>query len=407
MTKYNKLMSAFRTKSSDLEDEFVQRVIKEKGTFLDVGCGYGGPGNNTLVLEEEGWKGTMADSNQQMMQHNSTLRKCRLCVADLTKVNWFELLSIPQNQELTIDYISFSSSDNVLEIVRNFPWNKIRFRVLTIKHDEVNNGPVIKEEIRRILAKSGYLMVAGDVCYDFCYKPFADWWVDPVSVPVENYLKYVSYGVRGIEVLYKEKRPSGQKYITRSADLQDEFALRLLGPKGRFLDIGCGHGLWGNNSIVLEEAGWNGIMIDLDMEAWKWNQANRRAKSVCDDVTNCDWNTIIGKKPEETVTIDFISFDVDDATVPAVQHFPWSTVRFRVMTIEHDAYRVGPATRAVIRDTLAKHGYMLLAGDVCADIVNKPYEDWYIDPLKVDPSVFLQYASTGLRAAEVIYTPKI
>jgi hypothetical protein len=148
-------------------------------------------------------------------------------------------------------------------------------------------------------------------------------------------------------------------------------------------------------------------MIDLDMEAWKWNQANRRAKSVCDDVTNCDWNTIIGKKPEETVTIDFISFDVDDATVPAVQHFPWSTVRFRVMTIEHDAYRVGPATRAVIRDTLAKHGYMLLAGDVCADIVNKPYEDWYIDPLKVDPSVFLQYASTGLRAAEVIYTPKI
>jgi SAM-dependent methyltransferase len=165
-------MSAFRTKASNLEDEFVQRVINKKGTFLDIGCGYGGPGNNTLVLEEEGWTGTLIDSNQPMMEHNATLRKCRLCVANLPNVNWFELLGIPQNQELTIDYISISSSDNILEIVRNFPWNKIWFRTLTLKHDEVNNGPAIKEETRRILAQNRYLMVAGDVCYDFCYKRF-------------------------------------------------------------------------------------------------------------------------------------------------------------------------------------------------------------------------------------------
>ena len=147
-------------------------------------------------------------------------------------------------------------------------------------------------------------------------------------------------------------------------------------------------------------------MIDLDIDAWKWNQANRKAKSFCDDVTTCDWNVILGKKPDEKILIDFISFDVDDATVPALNHFPWSTVRFRLMTIEHDFYRVGPATRTAIREKMSQHGYILLAGDVCADFLYQPYEDWYIDPNTISPMDFLPYVSNGLRAAEVIYTPR-
>jgi hypothetical protein len=55
---------------------------------------------------------------------------------------------------------------------------------------------------------------------------------------------------------------------------------------------------------------------------------------------------------------------------------------------------------------MSKHGYILLAGDVCADFIYQPYEDWFIDPTTISPMDFLPFVSNGLRAAEVIYTPR-
>lgn len=405
------IMRQIKTTSADHEDEFAYRLLTDsdegfKGTFLDVACGNGRHSNNTFTFEEAGWKGTLVDSRREVMEHNTRIRKSRLCVANPVSVNWHELLQKKAEDILVIDYISFNMDENILEAVKNFPWSTIRFRVLTLKHNEFMNGPAVKEATRRILAEAGYFLLAGDICNDSLYQPFADWYVDPKTVSPTVFMKYANYGVRGIEVIYKQKKPLTQKFVTRSADLQDEFALRLLGNKGRFLDIGCGHGIWGNNTLTLEQLGWDGVMIDLDLDAWKWNQVNRKAKSFCDDVTACDWNKILGKKPDEKILFDFISFDVDDATVPALNHFPWATVRFRLMTIEHDFYRVGPATRAAIREKMSQHGYILLAGDVCADFIYQPYEDWYIDPSTISPMEFLPYVSNGLRAAEVIYTPR-
>jgi len=401
-------MAKFKTTSSDHEDEFVHRLLTEenptfKGTFLDIGCGNGRHSNNTYTLEEAGWTGVLVDEHKEYADHNAKFRKNRCVSANLSTADWADLLGIDTESVITADYISFRSQ----EAFRNFPWSTIRFRVMTLKHNSAEKGPAYRDETRRELLKRGYLLLAGDVCYDFCYQPFEDWYIDPAKVPASSYVKYMSNGVRGIDVIYKEKVPTGQKYITVSADLQDEFVHRLLGPKGRFLDIGCGHGIHGNNTFVLEKSGWTGEMIDLDKTAYEWNKVNRKCRSFCDDVTTCDWNAIIQKKPDEIVTYDYISFDVDEATIPAVKHFPWSTVRFRVITIEHDAYRVGNETRALIRETMAANGYMLLAADVCADFLYQPYEDWYIDPTLIDSDVYMPFISEGLRAAEVIYRPKL
>lgn len=386
-------MRQTKTTSENHEDEFAHRLLTDstpsfKGTFLDIGCGHGRHGSNTFTLEEAGWSGWMLDTNKDLMMLNSRFRKCKTFYVDNYTISWADV--IPS----TVDYISCRDPS----AVKAFPWHTIRFRVLTIIHGEH------KEEFRRLMAEQKYVLLAADVCNDFGYQPFADWFVDPATVEASVLRKYMNSGVRGIEVVYKPK--STGKYLSFSADLQDEFVARILGNKGTFLDVGCGHGFDGNNTLALEKLGWDGAMVDFNKENYEWNKVNRKAKSFCEDVTTCDWNSIVGKKPDDVVTYDYISFDVDDATVPAVQHFPWSTVRFRLMTIEHDAYRVGGATRQIIRDIMAKHGYMLLAADVCADFNYEPYEDWFVDPKTVDVNVYAPYISSSVRAAEVIYSPR-
>ena len=81
--------------------------------------------------------------------------------------------------------------------------------------------------------------------------------------------------------------------------------------------------------------------------------------------------------------VDYLSFDVDDATVPAVSFFPWDRIRAKLITIEHDRYRVGDTTRNYIRHVLPSYGYTLACEDVMVDPLNDgnlvEYEDWWVD----------------------------
>ena len=45
---------------------------------------------------------------------------------------------------------------------------------------------------------------------------------------------------------------------------QDEFVHSLIGDKGFFLDIGCGHPEKGSNSKFLEQLGWKGLLFDIE-----------------------------------------------------------------------------------------------------------------------------------------------
>jgi hypothetical protein len=189
-------------------------------------------------------------------------------------------------------------------------------------------------------------------------------------------------------------------FPTTSSDLQDNFALAILPGKNTFLDIGCGHGRHGSNTFVLEKLGWTGLLVDIDRDLIELNKSFRTSPCIAADVTTCDWSKILDKD-----VYDYLSFDVDDATIAAVKNFPWEKVRFRVATIEHDSYRVGGAARDYIRAVMKTHGYICVSRDVLTSFSGEPFEDWWIDP-NTCPGDALRFYSRNKMARQVLYVPR-
>lgn len=157
---------------------------------------------------------------------------------------------------------------------------------------------------------------------------------------------------------------------------QDTFAFEVCGRKaeGRVLDIGSYNVCWCNNSYGLERIGWDALMVDLFRD--EENLPKRKGTFIQGDATKLDWARILGTPSYW----DYLSLDVDDATLDTLKALPLEQVRFGCITLEHDAYRLGNGPRDEMRKILAEHGYDL----VCADVMIaypegkiSAYEDWW------------------------------
>ena len=176
------------------------------------------------------------------------------------------------------------------------------------------------------------------------------------------------------------------KMTTESQASQDAFPRFILSktptaPK-TFLDIGCYVPRDCNNTYLLEKAGWSGVAMDIRDLGHLW-AAERTTPFLKADATTVDWVPLLRRTFGATRVIDYLSFDVDDATLPTFSRFPFDRYTFRTITIEHDAYRVGTALRDTLRQNLTALGYVLL----CANVVYEnhgPFEDWWVHPDHVD-----------------------
>jgi|SRR5579872_2098078 len=135
--------------------------------------------------------------------------------------------------------------------------------------------------------------------------------------------------------------------------------------KGLFVDIGCA-GTQYSNTLGLEEIGWRGLLVDIAPQP---ETSKRGSRFLQADATKMDlqipWSDV-----------DYLSLDVDEATLDALKRLPLDKVRFKVITIEHDAYRFGDKLRPFEREILTKAGYKLVCADVCNPV---PFEDWWVD----------------------------
>lgn len=172
----------------------------------------------------------------------------------------------------------------------------------------------------------------------------------------------------------------GKKLESNSQAAQDRFAHDIIGDLGTFLDIGSGHPIEISNSYALEKLGWKGLCVD-EGDVEELYKQHRKSKFVRTDSTKCDFGKLITEN-FESPNIDYLSLDVDQATLPTLHNLLKSKARFKVITVEHDRYRFGQETADKMRLLFENAGYTLVCKDVCSHGI--PYEDWWVDISKVD-----------------------
>jgi hypothetical protein len=155
---------------------------------------------------------------------------------------------------------------------------------------------------------------------------------------------------------------------------QDLFVLSQFpqGYKGVFLDIGCSLPVVLNNTLLLEEHGWNGYSFDIIDYSKEWKKRNTRF--ICADVLKVDFLRYISKKE-----IDYLSLDIegDGCRYAALKRLIDYGFTFKVITIEHDSYRGFTKTeKEPQRKLLKEQGYTLINADVKNN--GLIFEDWWI-----------------------------
>ena len=163
---------------------------------------------------------------------------------------------------------------------------------------------------------------------------------------------------------------------------QDKFAQFLFkDQKGFFLDFGCGDGVstnnpCGNNTLVLEQNGWDGLSIDIDPYFISIFKKYRKTNAESVDLTICNVADLLNKYKCPSV-IDYFSFDIDEATQKVIRKFPFDQYEFKFITFEHDFYACGPDVKEEAFDIFSKNGYSRLVNNVNLS-PHGAVEDWYI-----------------------------
>ena len=172
-----------------------------------------------------------------------------------------------------------------------------------------------------------------------------------------------------------------------SQSYQDLFVLMALDGKewGSWIEIGCAHPTYGNNTKLLEELGWDGVSIDIDTNVVSNWADNRTTIPYQMDATKVDWE----KMPIwglDNIT-DYLQIDVDPPNISyeVLLKIPFWKHKFRVITFEHDYY-MDDSVREKSRKYLRSFGYELVVNDIAVDEYSS-YEDWWVHPELVNPKI--------------------
>ena len=181
-----------------------------------------------------------------------------------------------------------------------------------------------------------------------------------------------------------------------SKEKQDRFAYYLIGKKGTFLDIGCYNPVQWNNTKALEEIGWTGLLFDIKEEWISLVQQHRLNPGFCVDVTDKAFVDTLNENLSNK-TIDYISLDVDDASISALNNVLESDIEFKCMTFEHCLFEE-PKQKQNSKDILEARGYTVLFENVLCDLSHdgyeelQPFEDWWINTKYFNQNITELYA---------------
>jgi hypothetical protein len=186
---------------------------------------------------------------------------------------------------------------------------------------------------------------------------------------------------------------------------QDRFVYAILNhkPDGTFLDIGCHDGHRHSNSLGLEELGWTGLLVDIQTFP---GLARRKSDFLIADCVTTDWRRTLELYLPGRCQVDYLSIDVDESTTNTLAALMKALVRFRVITVEHDSYRLGTANAVAQRNLLAPLGYELMAKDVCVGPgewgAGGPFEDWWVSHELMTGENFGRFGGTNQLGTSIV-----
>jgi hypothetical protein len=151
--------------------------------------------------------------------------------------------------------------------------------------------------------------------------------------------------------------------------------------------LGCNEPVKYNNTALLEQMGWKGILVDYDASLVNTCSQNRTNPCICVDLVKhniCD----ILKQSSAPNVIDYVSLDLDNgASLTCLENFDFKSFKVRCITFEHDAYTGDEHMRERSREIFRNNGLKLICKDVKV-LDDKEFEDWYVDPTLVDESIY-------------------
>jgi hypothetical protein len=174
---------------------------------------------------------------------------------------------------------------------------------------------------------------------------------------------------------------------------QDDFVNLVLNnqQQGYFVDVGggCADLKTESNSLLFEELGWKGLVVDADKSRFFNRTCSFEQAFVGDGNNGTQKLGNILEKHKVPKIVDYLSIDIDGPDFDAVKSFIESEYSFKVATIEHSIYSQNPGVYELKMNTfmlLSSCGYVRIVDNAGhrATLNNLhagwPFEDWYINP---------------------------
>ncbi len=188
---------SFQSHSQAGQDRFVYEVCGHKtdGTFLDVGCGDPEAYNNTIGLEQIGWRGRLLDRYEDPKRQPARSNPC--FIGDATKAETWNLMLV--HMPPLIDYLSLDCDENSYAALAAIPFDYVGFGVITVEHDRYLRGDDLARAQRDLLKAKGYVLICADVHWEG--GAFEDWYVTGASKYHQNAVRFACDNKMGRDIV--------------------------------------------------------------------------------------------------------------------------------------------------------------------------------------------------------------
>lgn len=191
------------------QDLFVLSCLdgKTNGLYVELGCWSPSLISNTFLLETVfGWNGMSVDTHPIQHQRDPISWKQRnttLLVEDGTKIDFEKISELLKSKHFDYLQLDMDPADVTLRGLKNVPFDKVEFSVITYEHDYyTNQHNGMRDASRKIFRDNGYELLCQDVHWHG--KNFEDWYYNPKYIVGDRVEAFRSAGKEWTSIIFNK-----------------------------------------------------------------------------------------------------------------------------------------------------------------------------------------------------------